>query len=59
MDEHIQEAKAYVRGLEKIQKNLREGGNKETSEIRYADKVSDFQEKLMILLNTSNIKSKA
>jgi len=57
MDEHIQEAKAYVRGLEKIQKNLREEGNKETSEIRYADKVSDFQEKLMILLNTSNIQS--
>ena len=59
MDEHIQEAKAYVQGLESIQKNLREGGNQETPETRYADRVSDFQEKIMILLNTFNIQSKS
>jgi hypothetical protein len=59
MDEHIQDAKAYIQGLESIQKNLREGGNQETPEIRYADRVSDFQEKIMILLNTFNIQSKS
>ena len=42
MDIHTDEARAYVHGLEKIQKNLIDGGNLETSEIRYADRVSDF-----------------
>jgi hypothetical protein len=42
MDLHIEDARAYVYGLEKIQKNLIDGGNLETSEIRYADRVSDF-----------------
>jgi hypothetical protein len=55
MDEHIDEARAYVKGLKKIQKTIKEGENLEISEIRYADIVSYFQEKLMILLNKSNI----
>ena len=42
MDEHIDEAKAYVKGLENIQKNLKNGANQEVSETRYADKVVDF-----------------
>ena len=42
MNMHIDEARAYLHGLEKIQKNLNDGGNLETSEIRYADRVSDF-----------------
>jgi hypothetical protein len=42
MDIHTDEARAYAHGLEKIQKNLKDGGNLETSEIRYADRVSDF-----------------
>ena len=42
MDDHIDEARAYLRGLEKIQKDLKEGANLETCEARYADKVSDF-----------------
>ncbi len=42
MDEHIDEAKAYVKGLENIQKNLKNGANQEMSETRYADKVVDL-----------------
>jgi hypothetical protein len=42
MDVHIDEARAYLHGLEKIQRNLKDGGNLETSEIRYADRLSDF-----------------
>ena len=42
MDDHIDEAKAYVKGLENIQKNLKNGANQEMSETRYADKVVDF-----------------
>ena len=59
MDDHIDEARAYLRGLEKIQKDLKEGANLETCEARYADKVSDFHEKLELLLSKSNIKTKA
>ena len=59
MDDHIDEARAYLRGLENIKKDLRDGGSLETSETRYADKVSDFQEKLELLLSKSNIKTKA
>ncbi len=55
MDDHIDEARAYLRGLENIQRDLRDGGNQETSEIRYADRVSDFQEKLELLMRRSNI----
>ena len=42
MDDHIDEAKAYIKGLENIQENLKNGANQEISETRYADKVIDF-----------------
>ena len=42
LDDHIDEAKAYVKELENIQKNLKNGANQEMSETKYADKVVDF-----------------
>ena len=42
MDIHIDEAKVYIKGLEKIQENLKKGESQELSETKYADRVIDF-----------------